>query len=202
MSPCKQRLGSILIFALLAMVIVWNQMRHVSMLQFDKNESRHIGGAFSLIAHDGRIVSETSWPGRFLLIYFGYRFCPDVCPTSLQVMGEVMQLLGESAEAVQPLFVSVDVERDLPELLGEYVALFDHRFLGLTGSAEQIKEITKAFRVSYKKIGNEPDYQIDHSSFTYLTDDQGKILTVFPHKTSSDTMATAIRAVLTSLRRS
>jgi cytochrome oxidase Cu insertion factor (SCO1/SenC/PrrC family) len=157
-----------------------------------------IGGPFSLVGSDGRPVTEHGWPGRLLLIYFGYRFCPDVCPTTLQTMAAALDGLGPQGEKVQPLFVSVDPERDRPETLAAYVALFHPRLVGATGSPEQITAMAKAFRFYFRKVaGSDPgSYTIDHSAYTFLTDDRGRVLKIFGHGTAAAEMADGIREVL------
>ena len=157
-----------------------------------------IGGPFILTAHDGRTVTEGSWPGKLLLISFGYRFCPDVCPTNLQTGANALDLLGKDADGVQHLFVTVDPERDSKEALGPYVAQFSPRLLGLTGTPEQIAAVAKTFRVYYRKVpGSTPDsYTMDHSAFTYLANDRGAVLKLFGHDTTAEQMAEGIRQAL------
>ena len=98
------------------------------------------GGSFTLIDHEGRKRTDRDFSGRFVLIYFGYTYCPDICPTGLQTLSTALDLLGERAEKIQPLFVSVDPERDTPEMLKSYVVNFHPRLLGLTGSEQQVRE--------------------------------------------------------------
>ena len=157
-----------------------------------------IGGPFTLTASDGRTVTEGSWPGKLLLISFGYRFCPDVCPTNLQTGANALELLGKDAEGVQHLFVTIDPERDSKEALGLYTAQFSPRLLGLTGTPEQIAAVAKNFRVYYRKVpGNSPDsYTMDHSAFTFLANDRGTVVKLFGHDTSAEKMAEGIRQLL------
>ena len=157
-----------------------------------------IGGAFNLAATDGRTVTEGSWPGKLLLISFGYRFCPDVCPTNLQTAANALELLGKEGEAVQQLFVSVDPERDSIEGLKPYVAQFSPRLLGLTGTPEQIAAVAKNFRVYYRKVpGATPDaYTMDHSAFTFVANDRGTVVKLFSHDTTAEAMAEGIRQLL------
>ena len=157
-----------------------------------------IGGPFTLTAHDGRTVTEASWPGKLLLISFGYRFCPDVCPTNLQTGANALDLLGKDAEGVQHLFVTVDPERDTKDLLAPYVAQFSPRLIGLTGTAEQTAVVAKNFRVYYRKVnGTAPDsYTMDHSAFTFLANDRGTVIKIFSHDTTAEQMAEGIREML------
>ncbi len=155
----------------------------------------NIGGPFALTAHDGRTVTEGSWPGKLLLISFGYRFCPDVCPTNLQTGANALGLLGADADRVQQLFITLDPERDKSEALGPYVALFSPHLLGLSGTPEQTAAVVKTFRVYYRKVpGASADaYTVDHSAFTFLADDRGVVIKVFGHETSAAEMAAGIR---------
>ncbi|MEI6985582.1 MAG: SCO family protein [Rhodospirillaceae bacterium] len=157
-----------------------------------------IGGAFKMTATDGRQVNEGSWPGKLLLITFGYRFCPDVCPTNLQAMAATLDLLGADAERVQPLFITIDPERDSREAMAAYVALFHPRMIGLTGTKEEVATVAKTFRVYYRKVENaDPiNYSVDHSAFTFLTDDHGIVHKLFSHNTPPQQMATGIKDYL------
>ncbi len=157
--------------------------------------SFNLGGAFTLTAGDGRTVTEGSWPGHLLLISFGYRFCPDVCPSTLQIMAAALALLGADGDRVQPLFISVDPERDRPETLPAYVGLFHPRLIGLTGTSQQVAAVAKAFRVYYAKVaGPDPQsYSIDHSAYSFLADDRGRVLNIFAHNARAADMADAIR---------
>jgi len=157
-----------------------------------------IGGPFTLVDQTGAVRTEKDFRGKLMLIYFGYSYCPDVCPTALQIMSVALQTLGAKAKAVTPIFITIDPERDTVKHLREYVKNFDPRMVGLTGSAEQIKQAAKVYRVYYHKAepaqGNAPDeYLMDHSSVVYLMDREGRYLTHFTHQTPSETIAAAIR---------
>ncbi|GIL40044.1 SCO family protein [Roseiterribacter gracilis] len=154
-----------------------------------------VGGELRLVDQDGRPTDEASFKGRWRLVYFGYTFCPDVCPTELQTMTDAMDELGPKAEQVQPIFVTIDPARDTPEKLKNYVGLFGHRLVGLTGSTAQIQAATRAYRVYYAKSpGADADsYLMDHSSFIYLMKPDATLATVFPAGTPSDALAKGIR---------
>ena len=152
-----------------------------------------IGGPFTLTDHDGRAVTDADFHGRYMLVYFGYTYCPDVCPTSLQVMTDALDLLGAKADAVTPVLITIDPERDTAELLRDYVANFHPRTVGLTGTPEQIAAVAKAYRVYYAKAEQEGTYLMDHSSIVYLMGKDGKFLTHFSHNTPADKMAEGIR---------
>ncbi len=153
-----------------------------------------IGGPFQLVAPDGSTVSETSFPGRYLLIFFGFTYCPDVCPTELATMSAALDALGGDADRIQPLFVSVDPQRDTPEVMGQYTAVFDPRILGLTGSEAQVAAAAAAFRVYHERVEPEGggDYLVNHSAFTYLVDPDGNTVAVLPPQSDPQAMAEAI----------
>jgi protein SCO1/2 len=160
-----------------------------------------IGGPFTLQDHTGAVRTEKDFRGKLPLIYFGYTYCPDVCPTALQVMSVALQNLGGKAEAVIPVFITVDPERDTTKHLSDYVKNFHPRMVGLTGTAAQIKDAAKVYRVYYRKAepapGDPPkDYLMDHSSVVYLMDREGRYLTHFTHRSTSEDIETAIRKYL------
>lgn len=157
-----------------------------------------IGGPFHLTDHTGRAVTEASFRGRLMLIFFGFTHCPDICPTELQVIAEVLDRLGPQADRLVPLFITVDPDRDTPEALARYVELFDPRIVGLTGTAEQIAAVARAFRVYYAKV-HPPDattYTMDHSAFLYLMDAEGRLVALFRPGTGAAEIAAAIAAHL------
>ncbi len=157
-----------------------------------------MGGGFSLVDENGKPATEQNYSSKFALVYFGYSFCPDVCPTGLQTISSAIEKLGPDADKVVPVFISVDPERDTPDQLKEYTNLFHDRMEGLTGSKSQIDELTKSFRVYYaiRKDQDPENYPVDHSSFTYLMDGDWKIRAVFRHEVTPDQMAKAIKTVL------
>jgi protein SCO1/2 len=155
-----------------------------------------VGGPFELTDHTGRTRSERDFRGQLMLVYFGFTYCPDVCPTDLQAIGLALDKLGADAARAQPLFISVDPERDTSEHLAEYVPLFHPRLIGLTGSTEAIRKAADAYKVYYAKIplGKDgADYTIDHTAFIYLMDREGHYLGFFPPGTSADRMVEIIR---------
>jgi protein SCO1/2 len=143
-----------------------------------------IGGPFSLIDQDGKLRTDKDFSGKYLLIYFGYTYCPDMCPTGLQSMSRALDQLGDASKKVQPLFVTIDPARDTPSKMKEYISSFHPDIVGLTGSAEQIAKIAKEYQVYYKKGENVDahDYIMDHSSLIYLMDPQGKLISTFPEE--------------------
>jgi protein SCO1/2 len=154
-----------------------------------------VGGTFELIDHSGHARTERDFRGQLMLVYFGFTYCPDVCPTDLQAIGLAMDRLGADSAKVQPLFVTVDPERDTPAHLAEYVRQFDPRLIGLTGSAEAIRKAADAYKVYYARVDLNKDagYTVDHTAFIYLMDRDGNYLGFFPPGTSADRMVEIIR---------
>ncbi len=158
-----------------------------------------IGGPFTLVDQHGQKVTDQSFAGRFMLIYFGYTFCPDVCPLSLSNMVQAIALLDpDQAERVVPVFITVDPARDTVQQMAEYAPLFDPRLVALTGSADEIKQAAKAYRVYYSKVenGDSGDYLMDHSAFIYLMGPDGRYRRHFGHDAAPEKIAEALRAEL------
>jgi protein SCO1/2 len=158
-----------------------------------------VGGPFSLIDHNGRRVTDKDFRGRYMLVYFGFTYCPDVCPSGLQVIAAALQKLGNKADRITPIFITVDPERDTPAQLSEYVKSFDPRLVGLTGTPPEVDAAAKAYRVYYKKVQDEKStagYTFDHTSIIYLMDPQGTYVTHFSHTTGVDTLAERLAKVL------
>jgi protein SCO1 len=135
-----------------------------------------IGGPFKLVNGEGRPVTDRDFRGHYLLVYFGYTFCPDVCPTTLNQMAEALDALGPKADQVQPLFITVDPKRDTPQVVGQYVAAFTPRLVGLTGTPEEIAKVAREYRVYYaihQTAGAPGEYTVDHSSILYLMSPSG-----------------------------
>ncbi len=155
-----------------------------------------IGGPFTLVDHDGKTRSDGDFRGEHLLIFFGYTYCPDVCPTALSDMALALDELGDEAAKVRPLFITIDPARDTPERLKTYVANFHPRLVGLTGSQEAVTAAAKAYRVYFAKSKSEAapgEYLMDHTSIIYLMGPDGRYLTHFSLGTSAETMAARIR---------
>jgi protein SCO1 len=149
-----------------------------------------IGGPFSLIDQNGKTVTDAMFRGRYMLVYFGFTYCPDVCPLDLQRNAAAMDLLSQrephKATAVQPIFISLDPERDTPAALRDYVELFHPRLIGLTGSSAQVDSAKKAYRV-YAAKREEPgvaEYLVDHTSITYLMGPDGGYIAHFASSTT------------------
>ena len=154
---------------------------------------------FALTAAHGAAVTEQEYRGRWLVIYFGYTFCPDVCPTTLMEIAEALNTLGARAAAVQTLFITVDPGRDTPAVLREYLNSFDPRLIGLTGTPTQIALAAKSFHVFYERQDNDDGgYSYDHSAFIYLVDPEGKFIRALTGeaggKQIADTLSTLMDA--------
>ncbi len=156
-----------------------------------------LGGHFALKSSDGRGVTEASFPGKWLLIYFGYTGCPDECPTALNAVAAALAELGPVAAKVQPIFVTVDPKRDTPQILSDYVKAFDPRILGLYGSPEEIAAAAKAFHVYYavRSLGN-GEYAIDHSSYIYVVNPHQRVVQLLSGDVPGHPMAAALRQLM------
>ena len=182
-----------LVFGMLIAVVVFpNSIK--SLLDQPKSWSvgkAQIGGPFQLIDHNGNRVSEKTYAGKHLLVFFGFTYCPDICPAALQKVSVVMEKLGSKANNLKPLFISVDPERDTVAQLKLYMSNFDNRIVGLTGSTKQIADAVKVYR-AYAKKREDPStsggYTMDHSSFIYLMAPDGDFITHFTHVSPIDKM--------------
>jgi cytochrome oxidase Cu insertion factor (SCO1/SenC/PrrC family) len=158
-----------------------------------------VGGPFAMTDQNGQRVTEKDFLGRHMLVFFGYTYCPDICPTELQVMMAALDSMGPEAEKVQPIFVSVDPARDTPEVLKAYVENFSPRLIGLTGSPEEVAAMAKAYRAYYAKSGDtsSPDaYLMDHSSIIYLMGPDGRFVKHFAYTTDPQRLAGELRQQL------
>lgn len=153
-----------------------------------------VGGPFELTDQHGNRVSDRDFRGRFMLVYFGYSFCPDVCPTDLATMGAALDRLGAAGEEVQPIFITIDPERDTVQRLADYAPLFHPRLIALTGTPEEIRQAAAAYRVYFEKAGEGADYLMNHSGIIYLMDRDGSFITHFPQGTPAEDIADKIRA--------
>ena len=157
-----------------------------------------VGGAFTLSDQWGRRRSLAEFRGKLVLLYFGYTYCPDVCPTDLAVIGAMLRSLGPQGNAVQPLFITLDPQRDTAPVLREYVAAFHPSFLALRGSEEETRRIALSYKVFYEKL-RRPDtsaYFIDHAALTFLLNRDGEYIAFFPPGTSAERMAVMVREML------
>lgn len=151
-----------------------------------------INGRYLLLNHFGETVTDRSFGDRFQLIYFGYTHCPDVCPTSLMTISHALKRMGDKADRVQPLMISVDPERDTPEVLREFVRYFHPRLVGLTGTPEMIERVAQNFRIRYEKVRLTDDppgvYRMDHSAGVYFMSPDGRFLAKFANSATVEQM--------------
>lgn len=156
-----------------------------------------IGGSFEAVNHRGETITQDDLKGQYAVLYFGFTHCPDICPTGLLTLGEALERLNpEISEKILPVFVTVDPNRDTPEVMRSYVQNFHPRLVGITGSEEQIDTIAKAYKVYYQIVEQSDSaigYQVDHSGYFYLMDPKGKYITHFPHNISEQKLADRLR---------
>lgn len=154
---------------------------------------------FSLTNHNGERVTHKDFAGKYMLIFFGYSFCPDVCPTELSKVTlalETLEKQGRSIENLQPLFLSIDPERDTPKQLKEYLSLFHPKFIGLTGTSQEIAEVAKTYQTYYKKsdVNDTSDsYLMDHMSLLFLLDGSARRIYMFPPSVTPQELADALK---------
>jgi len=142
-----------------------------------------IGGPFTLVDDTGAQVSEADLKGKPTVMYFGYTFCPEVCPTTLTDLAQWMQMIGQDADRLNYVFVTVDPERDTPKVMHDYVSAFDPRIRGLTGTSEQIAKVAKEYGVYYKRIPtSDGGYVMDHSAVLYMMDPNVRFVGVIPYQ--------------------
>ena len=154
---------------------------------------------FALTAPDGAAVTQQSYRGKWLVIYFGYTFCPDVCPTTMMEIAGALKALGPRADAIQAIFITVDPQRDTPNVLNEYLKSFDPRLIGLTGSPAQIAAAAKTFHVFYERNDTgDGSYLYDHSAFIYLVNPDGKFARAITSEGSSQAIADTLWTLMTA----
>jgi protein SCO1/2 len=207
----KTRLIRIAVLSLVALVIAagvayWQVSSELAARQAAAPDGEYaspyaaagVGGPFELVDHTGETVTREDFAGRFLMIYFGYTYCPDVCPTELYEMVTAFDMLGADGEAVQPVFVSVDPERDTVERIADYVALYHPELIGLTGSEEQIEDVAEGYRVFYRRVESPEfsNYLMDHSSQIYFVGPDGQMLDMFSPTMEPEEMAERVRGWL------
>ena len=162
-------------------------------------QDARLGGPLTLTDQNGRRTSEADFAGRYRIVYFGFTFCPDVCPVDLQQIGQAMRQIEKTdpvkAAMIQPIFVTVDPERDTPAVLKQYVAAFHPRLIGLTGSADEIARVAKAYGVYYTKLEADAGggYTMDHSRVALLFGPDGAPIAILPHEKGADAIAAELK---------
>jgi cytochrome oxidase Cu insertion factor (SCO1/SenC/PrrC family) len=156
-----------------------------------------VGGPFTLTDHTGRPRSDSEFRGKLMVVYFGYTYCPDVCPTDLMAITQALDALGPAAEGVQPVFITIDPERD-SKVLKDYVAAFHRSFVGLTGSPEEIRTVANSYKAFFAKVPDErgSGYSIDHTGVIYLMGRNGEYLGFMPPQTNPDRLTEVLRRYL------
>jgi cytochrome oxidase Cu insertion factor (SCO1/SenC/PrrC family) len=156
-----------------------------------------IGGPFTLTDQSGRRRSDSDFRGKLMIVYFGYTFCPDVCPADLMAITQALDALGPAADGVQPIFITVDPERDT-KLLAEYVSAFHKSLIGLTGTPDEIRKVANAYKAFYAKVpgGRDGDYAIDHTGVIYLMGRNGEYLGFMPPQTGPEKLTEILRKQL------
>ena len=195
----------IIIFAavVLALAAALGLASHLAVRDGGGVATSGLGGPFSLVDPDGKVVTEKSFPGRLKLVLFGFTHCPDVCPTGLAAMSEALEQLGPQAAGVQARFISVDPERDTPAVLRDYVSVFPG-VLALSGTAEAVAAAAQAYRVYVARVSptggpvapGSTDYVVDHTALIYLMAGDGSYLGFFKTGTGPDEMAAALKSHL------
>jgi len=185
----------LLLVAALAGGVLWHESEKVPGLGRVVSTGRaDIGGPFQLTDQSGKRVTDKDFRGRYMLIYFGYSFCPDVCPTTLAVMAQALEKVGDRSRRVAPILITIDPERDTPKVLEDYVKAFGPTFVGLTGNAAEIKEVEKKYRVyAVKKPLEGGNYGMDHSSVIYLMGPDGKLVSFYDEAISPDDLAKELK---------
>ena len=153
-----------------------------------------IGGPFQLVNQDGQTVTDQDYKGRPFLVFFGFTHCPDICPTTLFEVSEIMRNLGPDGDRMRAIFITVDPERDTPAALKEYLSSFDPRLSGLTGDADAIAAVAKSYRAFYRKVPLEQGgYTMDHTAIVYLMDKQGRFVAPFSLRRTTEASVTELR---------
>ena len=158
-----------------------------------------IGGPFTLQDGNGKPVTDRDFRGQYMLVYFGYTFCPDVCPTTLNAVADAMDKLGPASNRVRPLFITVDPARDTPAVVKQYAAAFGSHITGLTGTADEIAKVAKAYRVYYAEHRTGPgpnDYSMDHSSILYLMGPKGEFVAPVRADQTGEQMAADLKKLM------
>jgi protein SCO1/2 len=157
-------------------------------------QAASIGGPFQLTDQDGRTITDRDLKGRPFLVFFGFTHCPEICPTVLFEISEIFRKLGPDADRARALFITVDPERDTPTLLKEYLSNFDPHVVGLTGDADAIAAVAKAYRAVYRKVPlDQGGYTMDHTAIVYLMDKEGRFVAPFSLKRTMDLAAAELR---------
>jgi protein SCO1/2 len=155
-----------------------------------------IGGPFSLTDQDGKKVTDADYAGQWKLVFFGFTYCPDVCPTTLSRISLTLKALGPLGDKLHPLFITIDPERDTPEILKSYIDAFDKRITGLTGTPDEIAAVAKEYRAFYEKVPQGDTYTMNHSTVIYVMRPDGRYETLLRYDDTPDEMAAKLKPLL------
>ncbi len=163
-----------------------------------RSQTAAIGGPFHLVNQRGAAVDDSVLKHKWSAVFFGFTFCPEACPTTLLALGQTEKLLGPKADDFQTVFISVDPERDTPKVMANYLSntAFARRTIGLTGSSQQVAEAAHAYKVFYQKAGDGPNYQVNHSTITYLMSPSGNFVCVIPYGETPQLIADQIEKAM------
>jgi cytochrome oxidase Cu insertion factor (SCO1/SenC/PrrC family) len=163
-------------------------------LMFGRGE---VGGPFTLVDQHGKRRSDSEFRGKLMIVYFGYSFCPDVCPTDLMAITQALDALGSDAAQIQPIFITIDPERDT-QAMGEYMSAFHKSFIGLSGAPEEIRRVANSYKAFYAKVDDATsgEYAIDHAGVIYLMGRDGRYLGFMPPQTAPDRLIEILRKYL------
>jgi protein SCO1 len=183
MTPRRRTIPSLLAYVVVGVLVALSMFGIAGFLWLGANRVGAIGGPFALENTDGQMVTNATYRGKYMLVYFGYTYCPDVCPTTLQALANALDLLGPKVNEVAPVFITVDPARDTPTVMKRYTAAFSSRVIGLTGTAAEIAAVAREYHVYYAKHVTGPgpdDYAMEHSSVIYLMGRDGRFIAPIP----------------------
>jgi protein SCO1/2 len=193
MNPNKSRLALVLSAFMLGLVVFFGAIFLITGRD-GSSVSSAIGGSFTLTDQDGKTVTDADFKGKPMLVFFGYTHCPDVCPTTLFEVSEVLRALGNDAGKAQALFITIDPERDTAPVMKDYLSSFDPHLRGLTGTVDAITSAEKGYRVYAKKVpGENGEYTMDHTALVYLMDKEGRFVAPFNLKRTPADAAADLR---------
>ena len=182
---------------LLGLLLLGASLAAVGPRLFASDAPPSIGGPFTLTDGAGHPVTDRTFRGKWMLVYFGYTHCPDACPTALNDIANALDQMGAARREVAPLFITVDPERDTPKVMAEYAGAFSSQIVGLTGTAQQVADVEKEYKVyAARHPEKDGDYEMDHSDIIYLMNPQGKFVAIFNGGTSPADMTKRLQAAV------
>ncbi len=203
-APPRLLIGILLIGAIAAGGLFWSlgNIRQTMEPVVVTTGEADIGGPFSLIDQNGARRNDEEFRGRYMLVFFGFTYCPDICPTTLAILSAALDDIGPLADDIVPILITVDPERDTPEILKPYLSVFGDEFVGLTGTKEEIDNAVAAYRAFYQIVEGEGenDYLVDHSTIIYLMDDRGEFVTNYNLNMGPEAIAADLRQRIAAAR--